>query len=136
MSKLAKANLILFALLVAHLVDHAVNQPTRDLPSTGTVAGLAGFVIVAASAVLAIRRSPSAPAAAIFAGVATALGFVAIHLLPSWNAQISDPYWDFSANALSWVLLAAPLIAALGLIALGASELRAARAPSRPRLST
>jgi hypothetical protein len=136
MSKLAKANLILFVLLIAHLVDHAVNQPTRDLPATGTAAGLAGFVIVATAAVLAIRRSPLAPAAAIVSGAATAAGFVAIHLLPSWSSEISDPYWDFSANAISWALIIAPLIAAGWLIALGVRELRAGRAPSQPRLST
>src|SRR6476659_361756 len=119
MTSLAKANLILFALLAAHTLDHAVNQPSRDLPATGSVIGIAGFVIVAASAVLALRRSAMAPAAAMFAGVATTVGFLAIHVLPAWSEPISDPYWDFAANALSWALLIAPLAAAIALAAMG-----------------
>src|SRR3954454_17382497 len=105
MTALAKANLLLFALLTAHTADHAVNQPARDLPVTGSIAGIAGFAIVATSAVLALRRSRAAPAASVLAGVATTIGFLAIHLLPAWSEPISDPYWDFGANAVSWVLL-------------------------------
>src|SRR5436190_4801843 len=123
MTSLAKANLLLFALLIAHIVDHAVNQASRDLPATGSVLGIAGFVIVAASTVLALRRSPAAPAASVFAGVATTIGFLAIHVLPAWSEPISDPYWDFAANAVSWVLLVAPLAAAIGLAVVGMREL-------------
>ncbi len=102
MTALAKANLVLFGLLAAHTVDHAVNQPTRDLPVTGSIAGIAGFVIVAASTLLALRRSPGAPVASVFAGVATTIGFLAVHVIPAWSEPISDPYWDFAANAASW----------------------------------
>src|SRR3954469_3795249 len=130
MSSLAKANLILFTLLTAHIVDHALNQPSRDLPATGSIVGIAGFVIVAASAVLAVRRSPAAPAAPVFAGVATAIGFLAIHALPAWSEPISDPYWDFAANAASWALLIAPLVAAIGLAITGM------RALGRPAAAT
>jgi hypothetical protein len=119
MTALTKANLVLFALLAAHTLDHAINQPSRDLPATGSIVGVAGFVVVAASAVLALRRSSSAPASAVFAGVTTTIGFLAIHVLPAWSEPISDPYWDFSANALSWVLLIAPLGAAIALAVIG-----------------
>jgi len=125
MTALARANLLLFALLIAHTVDHGANQPARELPATGTFAGLAGFAIVAASSWLALRRGGLAPAAAIGAGLATAAGLIAIHLLPAWSEPISDPYWDFSANAMSWALLAAPLLASLWLAAVGARALRA-----------
>lgn len=123
MSALAKVNLILFGLLSAHTLDHALNQPTRDLPATGSVIGIAGFVIVATSAVLALRRSSAAPAAAVFAGAATAVGFLAVHVLPAWSEPISDPFWDFGANAISWALLIAPLGAAIALAAVGFREL-------------
>jgi hypothetical protein len=119
MSTLAKANLVLFGLLIAHLLDHAFNQPTRDLPATGSAVAVIGFAIVGASTVLALRRSPLAAEAAVVAGIGSALGFAAIHLVPEWSEPISDPYWDFSANALSWVLVIAPIIAALALAALG-----------------
>ena len=124
MSRLAKLNLTLLALLALHVVDHAINQPTRDLPVTGGFVGVAGFAVVAASSVLAVRRSQWAPAAAVFAGLTTALGFAAIHLLPAWSEPISDPYWDFAANALSWVLMLAPLAVSIVLAAQGARELR------------
>jgi hypothetical protein len=123
MSSLAKANLVLFALLIAHTVDHAVNQPARDLPATGSLVAVAGFSLVAISAVLAVTRRPQAPLAAVIAGAGTVLGIVAIHLAPRWYGEISDPYWDFSANALSWALLLAPLIAGAALAALGARQL-------------
>jgi cytochrome bd-type quinol oxidase subunit 2 len=123
MTRLARANLLLFALLAAHTLDHAVNQPARDLPPTGGVVGLLGFLIVAGSAWLAVRRSDRAALAGVLAGSLTALGFVAVHLLPSWSHAISDPYWDFSANPLSWVLLLAPLAAAVALTAIAAQQL-------------
>ncbi len=131
MTRLAKANLLVFVLLIGHVIDHAVNQPQRDLPPTGGVFGVVGFIIVAVSATVAISRRPEAPLVSLFAGASTALGFVAIHLLPRWSGAISDPYWDFSANPLSWVLLLAPLVAALALTAIAASELRAVPRPAR-----
>ena len=127
MSKLARLSLLVFVLLAAHTVDHAVNQPSRDLPATSGLVGFAGFAIVAASTVLALGRSPHAPAAGAFAGLATIFGFVVIHLLPRFNDAISDPFWEFSANALSWALLVAPVVAAAALATAGLRDLRAAR---------
>jgi hypothetical protein len=127
MTALARVNLLLFAALVAHSVDHAVNQPVRELPASATVIGVLGFVVVAASAVAALRRLEIAPAASAFAGIATALGVAAVHLFPSWNELVSDPYADFGANAISWALAIAPLAIGLWLAALG---LRALRRPS------
>jgi hypothetical protein len=122
MTRLAKANLLVFALLIAHLLDHGFNQPSRDLPATGTAVAVIGFAIIAASTVLAVRRSPLAAQAAVVAGLGSALGFAAIHLIPDWSEPISDPYWDFSANALSWVLVIAPIVASLALAGLGLRE--------------
>jgi hypothetical protein len=122
---LAKANLALFALLIAHTVDHAVNQPARDLPVTGGFVAVAGFALVAGSTVLALRRTPSAPLAGVVAGAATAIGVFAIHLAPAWSGAISDPYWDFTANAVSWALMIAPFAGGLALATLGVRELRA-----------
>ncbi len=127
MSLLAKANLVLFATLLAHTVDHAVNQPARDLPATGTLVGVLAFAIVAASAVLALQRRPSAAAGA-FSGLATVAGIVAIHLTPSRAGAISDPYWDFDANPLSWTLMVGPLVAGAALAVIAMRELRAPRA--------
>jgi hypothetical protein len=119
MTTLAKTNLLLFGLLIAHLLDHGLNQPSRDLPATGTAVAVIGFAIVAASTVLAIRRSPLAAPAAVVAGLGSAAGFAAIHLVPDWSEPISDPYWDFAANALSWTLVIAPIVVSLVLAVLG-----------------
>ena len=61
-------------------------------------------------------------------GVSVALGFVAVHLAPHWSA-VSDPYSAFDADALSWALVALPILAALNLVA------QAARAHARTRAS-
>ena len=119
MSKLAGANLLLLALLVGHSVDHAANQPARELPGSAELLGLTGIALVAITTVLALRRDRLAPAASIYVGAVTAHGFVAVHLLPGWSSLVSDPYWDFGPNALSWVMVLAPFAAALLLTGLG-----------------
>ena len=54
---LARAELLLFGLLILHTVDHAVNQPARELPAGSGLVGIAGFVLVAVAIVLALGRS-------------------------------------------------------------------------------
>ena len=122
MDSLTRWGLAVFVLLGAHTLDHAANQPSRDVPALGGVVGLLGFVIVATAVVLASRRSTYAPEAAIGAGLLTVFGFLVVHLLPDWT-PLSDPYWDFEADAMSWLLLIAPLVAAIGLTVQGFREL-------------
>ena len=129
---LVRTNLLLVALLIVHTVDHAINQPARDLPATGTLIGVAGFAIVAGSTVLALSRHQLAAPAAVFAGLATALGIVGVHLAPGWYHPISDPYWDFDPNLISWALALAPLIGGLALAAIGARELRSGWTAAQP----
>ena len=122
MDPLARIGLLLFVLLGLHTIDHAVNQPSRDLPALGGVVGLLGFAIVAVAVVLALLGNDAAPLAAVLAGGATVAGFLVVHLLPDWTA-LSDPYWDFDANALSWILIAAPFATAIWLAVAGARRL-------------
>lgn len=123
MTTLARVNLLLLVALIAHTVDHAVNQPARELPASGSVVGILGFVVVAASAIAALRRMEIAPAASVFAGVSTGFGIVAVHLLPSWSEFVSDPYANFEANAITWVAALTPLVIGLWLAVLGMREL-------------
>lgn len=123
MSPLARANLLLLALLTAHTLDHGLNQPDRTQPGSAEFVGIAGLVIVAASCVLALRRSPLAPPISAAVGAATAFGVLAIHLVPQWSGFISDPYWDFSADALSWLSLLALLSGASWLAWVGVSAM-------------
>lgn len=55
----------------------------------------------------------------------TAFGFLAIHVVGF--GPVSDPYADFGANALSWVLLIAPLLTSLVVAAIAGRELARAR---------
>ena len=123
MSRLARSELLLFALLALHTVDHAVNQPARDLPAGSGLVGIAGFSLVAAAIVLAVFRSPWAAAVGVIAGAGTVLGFAVIHL-PGFG-PLADPFTAFDANALSWALIVAPILAAVLVTVVAAEDLRA-----------
>ncbi len=119
LSTLTKANLAVLALLVLHTVDHAVGQPSRDLPGSSSLVGAIGFALIAGSTWLALKRSPRAPEVSAVVGLLTAGGIIAVHLLPSWWGWVSDPYWDFDASFLSWLSLIALLASSLYMTALG-----------------
>jgi hypothetical protein len=125
--RLARAELALFVLLILHTVDHGVNQPSRDLPAGAGLIGIGGFVIVAIAIVMAIGRSRHAALAGVLAGGLTVLGFLAIHLIGF--GPFADPYRDFDANVLSWVLLIAPTLAAAAVTVIAFGELRQQGAP-------
>lgn len=128
-TRLAKAELLLFALLALHTVDHAVNQPSRELPAGSGFIGIAGFALIAVAIVAALFRARQAAAIGLLAGAGTFAGFVMVHL-PGFG-PFADPFADFSPNALSWVLLAAPMAAAVWVAAVAVGELRGER-PARP----
>ena len=130
MTRLAKSELLLFALLALHTVDHAVNQPARDLPAGSGLVGIAGFALVAVAIVFALFRSSYSAEVGLFAGAGTVIGFVAVHL-PGFG-PLADPFPDFDPNALSWILRGRA-DAGLGL-GRGDRGRRAAGAPSAPRL--
>ena len=125
MTRLAKTELLLFAMLALHTVDHAVNQPARDLPAGSGLVGIAGFALVAIAIVFALFKSRHSAEVGLLAGVATVIGFVAVHL-PGFG-PLADPFPDFGPNALSWILLAAPMLASAWVAAIALSELRADR---------
>lgn len=127
-SRLARAELVLFVLLALHTVDHGVNQPSRDLPAGAGLIGLAGFAIVAVAIVMAIGRNRHAALAGAIVGGLTTLGFLSIHVIGF--GPFADPYRDFDANALSWILLLAPTLAALALTAIAVAEMRKTAAPA------
>ena len=127
--RLARSELLLFALLALHTVDHAVNQPARELPAGSGVIGILGFALVAAAIVAALFHVRHASLIGFLAGAGTLAGFAIVHL-PGLG-PLADPYADFSANALSWVLLAAPMAAAVWVAYVAWDEARGERA-ARP----
>jgi len=128
-TRLARAELLLFLLLIAHTVDHAVNQPARELPAGSGVVGIAGFVLVAVAIVFALGRGRLAAPVGLLAGAATVLGFLVVHI--PGTGPLADPYPDFGPNALSWLLVAAPIVAAAAVAVLAAAELRRPRPKRR-----
>jgi hypothetical protein len=124
MSRLARANLILLVLVLAHSADHVFNQPDRSYSSEIIVPGILGPLAVALVLTLALRRRPEAAPLSILIGLSTAAGFVLVHLVPHWSA-FSDPYVDVpQLNTMSWTLVIAPILAALYVVVAAFLELR------------
>lgn len=122
MSPIARASAVLLALLVLHVADHTLRQD-RTTPSELGLVGTLGLIAVVVALVLAVARRPEAAPVAAVVGGATAIGFVAIHLLPHWSA-FSDPYEDHHLDALSWISMLASLVAGAALAAAGVRQLR------------
>lgn len=126
MTALAATNVGLLALLVAHDMDHIFNQAPRTLAAQVIATGLVGIAATVIVLTLVLRRHPLATPAAVLVGFGNAVGFAAVHIAPHWSA-FSDPYPNLDVNALSWLLLAAPMLAG---ILVGVQGLRALR-PAR-----
>jgi hypothetical protein len=127
-SRLARAELLLFVLLGLHTVDHAVNQPARTLPAGSGLIGIAGFTLVAVAIVFALWRGRLAAPIGLLAGLGTLAGFVAVHI-PGFG-PIADPFVDFDPNALSWALLFAPMAASVLVAYVASGMLRSGAEPS------
>ncbi len=130
MRRLLLANAALLVLLLGHVADHVLRQPdAAQLPFPENSPGILGLAIVAGPLVLVAAGHRLAVPVAAVVGVLTALGFVAIHLLPAWG-PFSDPYAGRDLDAASWVQMLATLT---GGLLLAAEALRAHRAPALDR---
>ncbi len=122
---LVVGNGLLLGLLVVHALDHALRQEAA-VPGGTAAVGAAGFVTVLLVLALAAAGHPLAPAATAFVGLATAVGFVAVHVLPDWG-PFSQPYPDIPVDDLSWAGMIVPAVAGLIVGAIGLSRLRPSR---------
>ncbi len=120
--ELIAGNLLLVALLVVHTLDHVLRQDA-PVPAATAFAGLAGIVAAVFALGLALAAHRLAPAGTAFVGIATAVGFVAIHVFPEWSV-FSQPYADIDADAISWTAMIVPAVVGVGVGAIG---VRAAR---------
>lgn len=125
---LLRTELVLFGLLILHTADHAVNQPARELPAGSGLVGLAGFVIVAVAILFALKPSRLAAPVGMLAGAGTVIGFAVVHIPGA--GPLADPYFDFDANVLTWILALAPIAAAAWVAAIAFAELRRGRTPA------
>ena len=130
MRRLLLANAALLVLLLGHVADHVYRQPAADqLPFPENAPGIAGVAIVVASLVLVAARHRLAVPVAAAVGIVTALGFVAIHLLPAWG-PFSDPYPSRDLDAGSWIQMLVTLTGGL-LLAAEARRAGSSEAPER-----
>jgi hypothetical protein len=113
---------VLLALLVAHDVDHIVNEDRL------TELGVAFWVFVPFQygtflAVLAFvwTRNPQAPTLAALLAATSVIGFVVAHVVPFGLA----PYGDGNPLAVSWALVFVPMAVAAAAFAV-AMRLRSA----------
>jgi hypothetical protein len=110
MRRLLLANAALAVLLVGHIYDHVSRQPqSAQLDGFANAPGIAGVILVFVSLGVVALRAPYCVEFAAFVGVSTALGFVAIHLLPHWG-MFSDPYASRHLDAVSWIEMLASLM--------------------------
>jgi hypothetical protein len=107
--RLLLANLALAILLAGHVADHTLRQPADEqLSLVAGLPGLLGALAVFVSLALVAFRYRHAPEVAGTIGILTALGFVAVHLVPDWS-MFSDPYADRDLDAGSWIQMLAAL---------------------------
>ncbi|HUR84832.1 MAG TPA: hypothetical protein VMY78_05765 [Solirubrobacteraceae bacterium] len=127
MRRLLLANIALAVLLAGHVADHVARQPAGEqLGLVASLPGLLGTVAVFVSLALVASGYRHAREIAGAIGLLTAVGFVAVHLVPHWS-MFSDPYADRYLDAGSWIEMLAGLAGGLWL----AYEARRPPAPAR-----
>jgi hypothetical protein len=112
-----------------HTLDH-LRQGTGDLATEILAGGTVLSILAVLTLVLALRRHPRAALWAAVVGTWSALGVIASHMAPHWSA-LSDSYFEIDADALSWVVMLAEVLAAAWLGLVGFRSLRR-RATGRP----
>jgi len=122
--RLKWASFALLAAIVLHDLDHI--RQDRSVEPLVVGIGIIGDIAIITLVVLVMRGHRLAPLAATVIGFANILGFIAVHMVPDWG-PLSDGYPDLPVDALSWVLAAIPMAAALWLALGGWVSLRATR---------
>ena len=126
---------IFFAVaLTTHTADH-LRRGMDVVPPAVMTAGMIQGVAAAITVVLVFRGSRWAPHAAIVVGFASAGGFTAAHLLPTWGA-FSDSFIDAAPAGgvtwFSWVTAVLEILANLVFGAVGVAVLAARNTPHSP----
>ena len=116
---------------VLHTLDH-LRQGTGDLATEVLAGGTVLSTLAVLTLVLALRHHPRAALWAAVVGTWSAMGVIASHIAPHWSA-FSDSYFEIHADALSWVVMLAEVLAAAYLGLVGLRELRRPAPGSRRR---
>ena len=126
---LSLASTAFVAANVLHTLDH-LRQGTGDLATEVLAGGTVLSALAILTLVLALRRHPRAALWAAVVGTWSALGVIASHIAPHWSA-FSDSYFEIDADALSWAVMLAEVLAAAYLGLVGFRALRR-QATGRP----
>jgi hypothetical protein len=116
---------------VLHTLDH-LRQGTGALATEILAGGTVLSILAVLTLVLALRHDPRAALWAAVVGTWSALGVIASHVAPHWSA-FSDSYFEIDADALSWTIMLAEVLAAAYLGFVGFRELRRPAPGSRRR---
>lgn len=111
-----------------HGVDHVI-RGFKPVPVAVVIGGNVQTVLVIVTIALVYLGHRLAPAAAIFIGLASAIGFSAAHLLPTWGGgYFSDSFVTPVANSgvswFSWVTVFTEIGTALAFAYVGYRTLR------------
>lgn len=106
--------------LSAHTADH-LRRGMDVVPPAVLIAGMIQGLLAVLAVVLVFRGSRWAPHAAILVGFASAIGFTAAHLLPTWGA-FSDCYINAApVEAVNWFSWVTAILEILGDLVFGAA---------------
>lgn len=124
------ATAIFAAALALHAADH-LRRGMNVVPHAVMVAGMIQIVAAAITMVLVVVGNRWAPHAAVAIGLASAVGFTAAHLLPTWG-PFSDSFINAPPTArviwFSWVTAVVEIAADLMFAAVGLAVLFSRRA--------
>jgi hypothetical protein len=106
--------------LSVHTADH-LRRGLDVVPLAVFTAGMIQGVVAVIAVVLVFRGSRWGPHAAILVGFASAVGFTAAHLLPTWGA-FSDSFIDAApVEAVTWFSWVTAILEILGDLLFGAA---------------
>jgi hypothetical protein len=114
-----------------HVIDHlrrGQGSVSEELFWAGNLALVLQVVVVT----LIVTRHRLAPAVAVVAGLALAVGFGTAHWLPEWSAM-SDPVWEIESAR--WASYAASSLEIVGALAVALAGLAVIRRQGLPSLS-
>ena len=111
----------LLTLVWLHDLDHV--RQAREVEGGVGAIGLLGMTATILSLALAIARHRLAPLAGVVVGFGTAIGFVAVHLVPDWG-PLSDGYPDLPVDGIAWAIAILPIPFAIWLGMSGVAAIR------------
>lgn len=101
------------ALTVVHDLDHV--RQGRALPWELYVVAVAALASITATLVVLERYPRWGRTAAVAQGIATIVGVGAVHVAPQWS-YLTDSYSAAHADAISWSIIVAMMVAGLLLV--------------------